>query len=411
MGSLLHLDNLVRAHYGKLVAYLAASFRDLSLAEEAVQEAFLRAHNIWPQQGVPDAPAAWLLTTARRIILDQKRHDHITHSYAKAYADTHDDMADMSHISEFIFPDARLKLMYVCAHPALDAALHAPLMLQSVLGLTADQIAQAFVVSPATMSQRLVRAKRKIKDAQIPFLIPDADDLPARTDTVLSAIYAAYGTAWNDVSTGHDHTPDGLTDEAIYLARLICGLMPDNPEAKGLLSLILYTHARRATRFGTNGCFTPLYEQDTQLWDTSMLEEAEQYLQHAAKTGVIGRFQIEAAIQSAHTEARCRNLNLRPQIIGLYETLLSIAPSLGSYVGYAAALIQNEHAARALQVLLALDAMQTQNYQPYWATLAAAHAQCGQTEAAHKAYTQAIGLSSHQGVRTYLIHKKALIAE
>src|SRR5260370_40291628 len=230
-----------RAAYGHLLALLAARTRDVAGAEDALADAFRIALERWPQHGVPDRPEAWLLTVARRGLLHAARHGQVRNAAAVTLHVLAEETSDRD--AQAGFPDERLRLMFVCAHPAIEPGIHAPLMLQTVLGLDAARIAQAFLVAPSAMGQRLSRAKARIRDAGLGFVIPEASEFPARLDGVLDAIYVAYGSAWDDIA-GADHSRTGLADEAIWLARLVCALVPDAAEAWGLLALLLHCHAR-----------------------------------------------------------------------------------------------------------------------------------------------------------------------
>ena len=336
-----------RASYGRLVAFLAARSRDVAAAEDALADAFRAALESWPESGVPARPEAWLLTAARRRLIDAARRGRV-----------HDDAgATLALIAEEGrlddsggFPDERLKLLFVCAHPAIDRAARAPLMLQTVLGLDAQRIAAAFVVAPATMSQRLVRAKTKIRDAGIAFAVPGRDELADRLDQVLEAIYAAYGAGWDDVA-GADPRRAGLADEALWLGRLVAALLPGEPEAKGLLALMLHCEARRAARRGADGRFVPLSEQDPRTWSMPRIAEAEALLHDAVALQRIGHFQLEAAIQSAHAErARGRAVDWAA-IARLYDGLAALAPSIGALVGRAAAIAEAHGAEHGLAAL------------------------------------------------------------
>ncbi len=260
-----------RSSYGKLVAILASRTRDIAAAEDALADAFAAALAQWPRDGVPANPVGWLMTVARRSVghaEGRRRTAAAAENVLRMLDEERDEVRPDS------FGDDRLALMFVCAHPAIDSEAQAPLMLQTVLGLDAERIAASFLVSGATMSQRLVRAKRKIRDAGIAFSVPDPGEAPARIDSVLSAIYAAYGTAWEDV-TGADSKLRNLAAEAIWLARLLRQLLPEDPEAMGLLSLMLHCQARSAARRSAEGAFVPLHDQDMTLWSRSMIEEAE----------------------------------------------------------------------------------------------------------------------------------------
>jgi predicted RNA polymerase sigma factor len=238
--------------------------------------------------------------------------------------------------ADTIFPDERLKLLFVCAHPAIDEAARTPLMLQAVLGLDAARIASAFLVAPAAMSQRLVRVKAKIRDAAIEFRVPEARELPSRLDAVLEAIYAAYGSGWDDVA-GADARRQGLAEEAIWLGRLVVRLLPEAPEGRGLLALMLYCEARRPARRDAGGGYVPLSQQDVARWSGPMIDEAEAMLAGAAQAGTPGRFQLEAAIQSAHAQRARTGRTDWEAIALLYEGLLRYAPSIGARVGHAEA--------------------------------------------------------------------------
>jgi len=237
-------ERAARTSYGRLVAFLAARSRDVAAAEDALSEAFVDALETWPVRGVPRNPEGWLLTTARRRLLDAGRHDRVR---AKAPIDLAAEIAAPAEDSDVVFPDERLKLLFVCAHPAIDEAARTPLMLQTVLGLDAARIASAFLTAPAAMGQRLVRAKAKIRDAGVRFEVPDGPDLPARLGPVLDAVYVAYGSGWDDVA-GADPRRKGLADEAVWLGGVLVELLPAEPEAAGLLALMLYCESRRAAR-------------------------------------------------------------------------------------------------------------------------------------------------------------------
>ena len=293
-------EDAARASYGKLLAILARRTGDIAAAEDALADAFAAALAQWPEGGVPDNPVGWLLTVARRSI-GHTIGRRVTAEKASDLVAMLQDERDTTEASAF--GDARLALLFVCAHPAIDDEAQTPLMLQTVLGLDAARIAACFLVSSATMSQRLVRAKRKIRDAGIAFVIPEPSEIQSRVAVVLSAVYAAYGTAWEDVS-GADDKLAGLADEAIWLARLLVDLLPDEAEAMGLLSLMLHCEARRDARRDPDGGFVPLHRQDVARWSRPIIVEAEALLRAAASKISPGRFQTEAAIQSLHAHQR-----------------------------------------------------------------------------------------------------------
>jgi predicted RNA polymerase sigma factor len=293
------VESVARQSYGRLVALLSARTRDVAAAEDALADALMAALTTWPRDGVPKNPQGWLMTAARNRLLDNARHRWVRDNSAPTLELMMSDLYETA--DPDALPDERLKLMLVCAHPAIDPDMHTPLMLQTVLGLDAVAIARAFLVSPKTMGQRLVRAKNKIRQAQIAFEIPAASEIPQRLEAVLDAIYAAYGSSWEDAA-GTDQRAVGLAEEAIWLARVLRDQVPKEPEVHGLLALMLHCEARRPARRDANGKFVPLSEQDPRSWLTPLIDEAERELLAAARNARLGRFQIEAAIQSVHAE-------------------------------------------------------------------------------------------------------------
>jgi len=390
-----------RVSYGRLVAYLAARWRDVARAEDALGDALLAALETWPRTGVPDKPEAWLLTVARRHLVDAARHTKVE---AAAAADLGVMVRETEReaSSEAVFPDRRLGLLFACAHPAIDEAARTPLMLQTVLGLDAARIASAFLVTPATMSQRLVRVKAKIRDAGIRFEIPEPRDLPSRLDAVLQAVYAAYGSGWEDVA-GADPRRRGLAEEAIWLGRLVVRLLPDEPEAHGLLALMLHCEARRGARRDAAGGYVPLTRQDVTLWSRSMIGEAEELLATASRARKLGRFQLEAAIQSAHAQRAESGRTDWEAIALLYEGLLGLASTIGARVGHAAALAEARGSAAGLAVLETISSEAVSAYQPYWALSGHLLKSLGRGEQAKQAYARAIGLSEDPAVREFLV--------
>jgi len=397
------IERVARESYGRLVAYLSAHTRDVAGAEDALSEALLTALQVWPRDGLPQNPEAWLLTAARHSIIDLIRHQRVVSESEPTLLLLKDNSTEMNLATEF--PDERLKLLFVCAHPAIDPAMHTPLMLQTVLGLDAARIAGAFLISAKTMGQRLVRAKTKIRDAGIQFEIPDKGELPGRLEAVLEAIYAAFGIGWDDMA-GTDQRGRDLTEEAIWLARVLLELIPDEPEARGLLALMLYCDARRAARRGPDREYIPLSEQDSKQWSFPLIDEAEQQLAAAFKYGRPGRFQLEAAIQSAHAERARSGRTDWAAISAFYQQLIRILPTPGTRTGYAAALAEANGPQAGLAVLDAIESDAVSSYQPYWAVRAHLLQQLGKTPEALNAYDRAIGLAEDPAVRKFLLKRR-----
>jgi predicted RNA polymerase sigma factor len=397
------IERVARESYGRLVAYLSAHTRDVAGAEDALSEALLTALQVWPRDGLPQNPEAWLLTAARHSIIDLIRHQRVVSESEPTLLLLKDDSTEMNLGPEF--PDERLKLLFVCAHPAIDPTMHTPLMLQTVLGLDAARIAGAFLISAKTMGQRLVRAKTKIRDAGIQFEIPDKGELPGRLEAVLEAIYAAFGIGWDDMD-GTDQRGRDLTEEAIWLARVLLELIPDEPEARGLLALMLYCDARRAARRGPDREYIPLSEQDSKQWSFPLIDEAEQQLAAAFKYGRPGRFQLEAAIQSAHAERARSGRTDWAAISAFYQQLIRILPTAGTRTGYAAALAEANGPQAGLAVLDAIESEAVSSYQPYWAVRAHLLQQLGKTPEALNAYDRAIGLAEDPAVRNFLLKRR-----
>ena len=371
---------------------MAASWRDVAAAEDALGDALVSALEAWPRVGIPRNPDAWLLAAARRQLIDAARHAKVEASAAPALEMLLGHTRDPD-VTAAVFPDERLKLLFVCAHPAIEDAARTPLMLQTVLGLDAARIASAFLVAPATMSQRLVRVKAKIRDAGIRFEVPDPRELPSRVDAVLEAIYAAFGSGWDDVAGA---------DEAIWLGQLVTRLLPGEAEAFGLLALMLHCEARRSARRDADGRYVPLDRQDVTRWSRAMIDEAEQVLAAAAAAGRPGRFQLEAAIQSVHARRATTGRTDWEAIALLYEGLLLYGATTGARVGQAAALARARDAAAGLTALESIPRDAVLAYQPYWALKAHLLKRLGRADDARQAYARAIGLSEDSAVREFL---------
>ncbi|MGN6381801.1 MAG: RNA polymerase sigma factor [Dyella sp.] len=379
------------------MALLAWQWRDLAAAEDALGDAFAAALRTWPVQGLPDAPEAWLIAAARRRLLHQARHTRLT--LDPAVTALFEGEGDAGMPADEAVPDARLRLMFVCAHPALAENVRAPLMLQTVLGLEAQTIACAFLVSPAAMAQRLVRAKARIRETGLRFDPPEAVELPARLASVLDAIYGAYTLGRRNLSP--DLPAQDLRDEAVFLARLVTTLQPDQAEAWGLLALLLHAEARREAQFDAAGRFVPLAAQDPAAWDADMALQAEQALLTAARLRHPGPFQLEAAIQSAHAQRRATGRTPWSGIAQLYELLVAHHPSLGARVGQAVAVAEAGNPAAALAQLDSLPETAVQAYAPYW--VARAHVLKQASAPGWEAATQrAIGLTDDPRLRDFL---------
>lgn len=396
-----------RESYGKLLALLAVRTNDVAAAEDALADAFASALAHWPVAGVPNSPDAWLLTAARRRLVDDARHrqsaDRVHDAVAAELGPAIVEGADVSDM-----PDHRLALMFACTHPAIDAESRAPLMLQAVLGFDARRIAAAFIQSPAAMAQRLVRAKRKIRDARISMEIPELSELPDRLDAVLDAIYVAYTDGWGNPQ---DATMErqGLTAEAIRLARLVADLAPREPEPLGLLALLLYVDARRTAHRPATGGYIPLTEQDPAAWDDSLIDEAERLLDRAALARTIGRFQLEAAIQSVHAARRRSGVTDWAALVMLYDALWRRTGSDVVATNRAVARAAVDGPATGLADLDAIRAAgRVESYQPFWAARAEMLARLGDRTAAAEAYQRAIGLAADPEVRRFLLDRSQM---
>ncbi|MFC6313255.1 RNA polymerase sigma factor, partial [Paraburkholderia dipogonis] len=357
----------------------------------------------WPERGCPANPEAWLMTVARRRAIDGARHRRVGDEVTNQLTILADEIDERE---AGALPDRRLALLFACTHPALEAAIRTPLMLQVVLGLEAKTIASAFLMSPAAMSKRLVRAKNKIRAAGIPFSVPEREELPDRLAAVLEAVYAAYAEGWTD-PLGRDTERRDLTGEALFLAHLLVELLPEEPETLGLLALMLYAQARCDSRRDAAGDYVPLSAQDPATWNAPMLDAADALLRRASAFNAIGRFQLEAALQSAHVH-RCRTHRANwDEIVQIYDALFAIAASPVVAVNRALALAERDGPRAALDALepYANDP-RLADYQPYWAARADLLARAGATAEALGAYDLAIGLERDPSVRRFLQRKR-----
>jgi RNA polymerase sigma-70 factor (ECF subfamily) len=397
------IERVARESYGRLLAYLSSRTRDVASAEDGLGDALLAALTTWPRDGIPQKPEAWLLTAARHSLIDRARRQKVAQGHQPDLVPATRQKEPEPLSPEF--PDERLKLFFVCAHPAIDPAMHTPLILQTALGLDAARIAQAFLVSPTAMGQRLVRAKARIREEGLTFEVPQERELPERLGAVLEAIYAAFGIGWDDAA-GVDRRGQDLAEEAIWLARVLLTLMPEEGEVQGLLALMLHCEARRNARRGRDGRYIPLSEQDPREWSLPLVHEAELHLGEASRRARPGRFQLEAAIQSVHAERARSGRTEWLAIVRFYDELVRISPTLGTLTGQAAAVGEAKGAGAGLAALDAIPPKAVSSYQPYWAVRAHQLQRLGRALEASDAFDRAVGLSEDSAVREFLLEKK-----
>jgi RNA polymerase sigma-70 factor (ECF subfamily) len=390
----------VREHYSRVLAALAAQFRDVAAAEDALSESLVAALQQWPASGVPDNPAAWLLTVARRRLIDHRRRQSLDDAARERIAQDFDAISEEPEME-----DKRLHLLFACAHPAIEEKVRAPLMLQVVLGLEASEIAALFLMPPAAMAQRLVRAKQKIRDAAIPFRIPSPEDYPERLGFVLMAIYALFCVGYNAtvVPNGPRDDRDSPSFDALWLGQLVVALSDRDPEALGLLSLMLFVESRRDARRDAQGRYIPLSEQTPSLWDFEAIRRANALLKEAANKVAPGRFQIEAAVQSVHAARAQSGETDWASILTFYDALLASTPTPVVLINRALAISHVQGIDAALEETRSLDDdPRIAGYQPYWAARAHLLAKAGRNDEAERAYARAIALESDPAVREFL---------
>jgi RNA polymerase sigma-70 factor (ECF subfamily) len=405
-------ETAARTAYGRLLAWLAWQWRDIAAAEDALADTLLAALTAWPRDGVPASPEGWLMTAAKRNLLKVARHRRLAEDPAvTALLPGADDIAPA--LREL--PDDRLRLMFVCAHPAIEPGVRTALMLQTVLGVDAARIAHGYLVAPEAMTKRLVRAKAKIKATGIRFEEPEARELPSRVAWVLEAIYGAYTLDWNHAAEplvhGDRPAADHLAAEAHYLAALVTSLLPQDAEAWGLLALIELNESRRQARIDAQGLLVPLHEQDPQAWDAALIDQAGAHLAKAASLQCAGPFQLEAAIQMAHTARRHGKPTPWRDIQLLYETLLALHPSVGALIGHAlATAYASADPVLGLERLQAVDEKRRAQHQPWWAAQAHLLERAGQRDAALRAYEQALLLTRSETLRRTLVARQSALA-
>jgi RNA polymerase sigma-70 factor, ECF subfamily len=392
------VERIARDSYGRLVALLAVRTRDVASAEDFLAEAFAAALEQWPSDGIPANPHGWLVTVAKRRHADLLRRGQVRMNGEPHMQLLAAEIEDSSRLSEDL-PDRRLALMFACTHPLIEPGTRSPLILQTVLGISAKAIASAFLVSPGSMSQRLVRAKAHIKASGIPFSVPDESEMPERLNAVLEALYAAYSTGWDEAYEGASE----LAPEAIWLSSLISKLLPEEPEAKALLAMMLYVEARRSARRDSEGGYVPIDLQDIARWDRIQIAKAEKLLHACNQSGPTGRYQLEAAIQSAHIAQRLTGANCWPAIVSLYDHLAALTNSPVAVLNRSVALAEVAGPVAALAELSGISKDRRMlGYQPYWATLGLLNLRAGNVNAGCEALRVAIGLSTNDAVRQHL---------
>lgn len=394
------VEAVFREDRGRLLALLAARFGDLDLAEEVVSDAVETALERWPVDGVPDKPLAWLLTVARRKALDRIRRDR-AHAARLAELRVESDRAAAAPAEPGFddIPDERLRLFFTCCHPALPEEARTALMLRFLAGLTTPEVARAFLVPTATMAQRIVRAKRKIREARIPFRVPGPDELPDRLPGVLRAVYLVF-TEGYAASSGDDLLRPGLADEAVRLARILHALLPREREVTGLLALLLLTDARRAARVDAAGNQVLLEDQDRALWDADLIAEGQRLVVAALTGPGAGPYAVQAAIAALHDEAACFDATDWPQIAALYDVLLRIEPSPLVALNRAVAVAMRDGPEAGLVLLEELSgAAELRRYPLFHAARADLLRRLGRTAEAAAAYRAALALAGNEPER------------
>jgi RNA polymerase sigma-70 factor (ECF subfamily) len=401
------IERIFREEYGRAVSVLVRRFGDIDLAEEAVQDAFATAVQRWPEEGVPPSPAGWLITTARNRIIDRlrreasrdDRHTEAALRHGRPLVDLQEDVVDEE------IGDERLRLMFTCCHPALSLNGQVALTLRLLGGLTTEAIARAFLVPPATLAQRLVRAKGKIRDARIPYRVPQAADLPARVRGVLAVIYLIFNEGYT-ASSGEQLTRDDVSAEAIRLGRQLHELMPGEAEVTGLLALMLLIDARRAARVSADGSLVRLADQDRRQWNRAMIREGQALVRHCIARNEPGPYQIQAAINAVHSDAPTAVDTDWQQILTLYNQLMAVAPTPVAALNRAVAVAEVEGPHAALTIV---DGLDLDRYYLFHAIRADLLRRLGRSSEAVNAYDAAIDRCENAAERRFLLGRRFLV--